>query len=130
MNVLESGVTLFGAPPESFVPSITKEIVFEALKREVGYLREELIMKPDSEWRDVPFYRRYAVLTLCRILYSFNKGTVVSKPRAARWALKYLPHEWNKIIIQALNPDAEGRTRNIPLSAIRRFIKFADAQFR
>lgn len=125
MNVLKSGVVLYGPPPESFVPQITPEILFEALEREVGYLREEIIEKPLSEWRDVPSYRAYAVLTLCRILYSFRKGTIVSKRRAANWAMKYLPEEWHKIIVQALETDGAA---GIPLSRIKQFIAFTDAQ--
>jgi hypothetical protein len=82
MNVLKSGIVLYGPNPETFVPPITPEILFPALEREVGYLREEIIEKPESEWRDVPSYRAYAVLTLCRILYSFRKGTIASKRRA------------------------------------------------
>ena len=128
LNVLESGVVLFGPRPESFVPQITPEILFQALEREVGYLREEISCKPESEWRDVPSYRAYAVLTLCRILYSLIKGTIVSKPRAARWAIKHLPEEWREIIIQALETDDGKRLTGIPLSRIEQFIGFTDAQ--
>ncbi len=59
MNVLKSGVVLYGPRPETFVPAITPQILFEALAREVGYLREEISEKPESEWRDVPHYRVY-----------------------------------------------------------------------
>ena len=45
-------------------------------------MKNEISTKPHSEWRDVPSYRAYAVLTLCRIFYTFKEGTVVSKPRA------------------------------------------------
>ena len=128
VNVLESGVVLYGPRPESFVPAITPEILFRALEREVGYLREEICEKPGSEWRDVPSYRAYAVLTLCRILYSFRRGTVVSKRRAARWALKHLPGEWHEIILQALESDDGKQSAAIPLSRIAQFIDFADAQ--
>ena len=128
MNVLKSGVVLFGPRPESFVPAITPEILFQALEREVGYLREEIIEKPESEWRDRLSYRAYAVLTLCRILYSFNRGTIVSKQRAARWAIKYLPEEWNEIILQALDYNNSKRSTDILLSRIKQFIAFADAQ--
>jgi predicted nucleotidyltransferase len=128
INVLKSGVILFGPRPESFVPAITPEILFQALEREVGYLREEIIENPQSEWRDVSSYRAYAVLTLCRILYSFNKGTVVSKQRAARWAIKHLPEEWNEIILQALDYNNSRRSTDILLSRIKQFIVFADAQ--
>jgi len=128
INVLESGVVLFGARPEVFVPTITPEMLFQALEREVGYLREEISHKPESEWRDVPSYRAYAVLTLCRILYSSRKGTIVSKPRAARWAIKHLPPEWREIIRQALETDDAVRSAEISLSRIEQFIDFADAQ--
>ena len=130
MNVLKSGVVLFGPRPESFVPAITPEMLFQALEREVGYLREEISEKPESEWRNVPSYRAYAVLTLCLILYSSRKGTIVSKPRAARWAIKYLPEEWGEVILQALGTDEAKGSAEIPLSRIKEFIDFADAQLR
>ena len=128
MNVLESGVPLYGERPESFVPEITPEILFEALVREVGYLREEMSVKPESEWRDVPYYRAYAALTLCRILYSHAKGAVVSKRRAARWAVKRLPEEWHDLILRALARDDAWLGTDAALSLIRRFIAFADAR--
>src|SRR4030095_2892784 len=99
MNVLKSGIVLYGPRPGPLLPENTDEDTFRALKREVGYLRAEIIENPHSQWRDVPSYRAYAVLTLCRILYSFRKGTIASKPRAARWAIKSLPERWNKIIL-------------------------------
>ena len=128
MNVLESGVVLHGPRPETFVPEITREILFQALVREVGYLREEIIEKPESAWRDVTSYRAYAVLTLCRILYSHSHYRVVSKKRAALWALKRLPEEWHELIVKALEGD--GRRSKIPLRRIRKFIAFADARLR
>jgi predicted nucleotidyltransferase len=121
LNVLKSGITLFGPKPESFVPEITSDVLLSALRRELGYLREEIIEKANSRWRDVPSYRSYAVLTLCRILYSFRYETIVSKPRAARWALTHLPTEWHEVILLAL-----GSQKAIPLARIRQFIRFAD----
>jgi hypothetical protein len=128
LNILQSGRVLFGPRPESFVPEITSEILFQALKREVAYLREEFTEKSESEWRDVPSYRAYAVLTVCRILYSFRKGTIVSKQLAARWALKQLPQEWHEIILQALEIDEAKLRPDIPLLRIEQFIDFGDAQ--
>ena len=128
MNVLQSGVVLYGPRPEVFVPAITPEILFQALEREVSYLREEISEKPQSEWRDVSSYRAYAVLTLCRILYSLRYGTVVSKRVAAKWALKNLPEEWSEIITQALKSDDGEQTLPIPLSRIEQFIDTASAR--
>lgn len=127
MEAMESGVVLFGPRPESFVPAITPEILFQALERELGYLREE-ITNPESEWRNVSSYRAYAVLTVSRILYSFRKGTIVSKQRAARWAIKYLPKEWNEIILQAPGIADSKRRQGISLPRIEQFIDFAEAE--
>ncbi len=128
MNVLESGVALLGPPANSFVPPITSETLFSALAREVRYLRQEIVEKADSEWRDVPKYRVYAVLTLCRILYSHTHGTVVSKPKAAEWALSALPDRWHAVIAEALAADAGGSADSLELNTIARFIEFTGAR--
>jgi hypothetical protein len=116
---------ILGPPADSFLPEITTEIFSAALRRELGYLREELSEESDSEWRDVPMYRAYAVLTVCRILYSWERRTVVSKPVAAKWALRDLPAQWRRIIQQALDFNETGRETDISLTRIRRFLEFA-----
>jgi len=130
LNVLQSGIVLYGPPASTFVPTITREVLFQALEREVGYLREEIVEKADSEWRDVPSYRVYAVLTLCRILYSFNKGTIVSKPNAAKWAIKQMGDHSSGIIRQALTSGISLQSPAIDLSQIQLFIRFVDHQLR
>jgi len=125
MNVLDTGKVLFGPQPKTFIPRINRSMLNQALSREVGYLREELIDKPRSKWRDVPSYRAYSVLTLCRILYSFNTGAVVSKPRAARWALRSVAAPYHAIIRQALREDETKPRHRIPLRKIRTFLQYA-----
>lgn len=128
MNVLKNGRVLFGPPPRTFVPPITRSILSRALEREIGYLRAELIEKPRSKWRDLPFYRAYAVMSVCRILYLLNSGTVVSKPCAAKWAMKDLPQKFRVIIARALAHDACTRSAPLPLAPIRQFVQFAGAR--
>jgi hypothetical protein len=91
-------------------------------------LRAEISEKSEREWRDVPSYRAYPVFTVCRILYSFRKGTIASKQLAAKWALKQLPQEWHEIILQALETDDAKLLPEIPLVRIKQFIAFGDAQ--
>ena len=128
VNVLASGVVLYGVPPATFVPPITDAVFFEALVREIGYLREEISENPESEWRDVPYYRAYAVLTVCRILYSSRKGGVVSKPEAARWAIDTLPEAWHGLIRQALKADYATLSTAAALAQVAAFITFAEGQ--
>ncbi len=124
MNILKSGIVLFGQPPSEFVPEITPGILHEALVRETGYLREE-IENPASEWRDVPKYRVYAVLTLCRILYSHATGEIASKPEAAAFVINELPADLRELVSKALSPDGEDRA-GIPLDGIERFAGFTE----
>jgi RimJ/RimL family protein N-acetyltransferase len=116
-NVLESGHVVFGAAPRTFVPRITPALMRAALQREVGYLRAELITQRDSAWRERPAYRRYAVLTLCRILYTRATGRVGSKRSAATWAIRRLPAGHRPTVRRALARPA--RARLIPLRPLR-----------
>ena len=128
LDYQRSGKILFGSPPETFLPDITPEIFSAALDRELAYLKEEISEKPSSEWRDVPMYRAYAVLTVCRILYSTAKRSITSKKTAAKWVIKKWPRRWTKIINQGLTYNEIGRESDIPLKDIEEFISFAAPQ--
>ncbi len=47
-------------------------------------------------------YQAFAVLTMCRALYAFEHGTIVSKPVAARWAQQMLGERRSTLIQRAL----------------------------
>jgi 8-oxo-dGTP pyrophosphatase MutT (NUDIX family) len=47
-------------------------------------------------------YRAYAVLTMCRALYTIQHGAVVTKAAAARWAQGALGERWAPLIERAL----------------------------
>ncbi|HEY6194468.1 MAG TPA: aminoglycoside adenylyltransferase domain-containing protein [Candidatus Eisenbacteria bacterium] len=126
LNVLASGITLAGPDPKTFLPPITKDLVSAALVREVGYLRREFADSA-SPWRGQPFYRIYAVLTLGRILYTHRKGGVVSKPRAARWALRALPPGRRSLVRDAL-AGARGIPTTLAVARITSFVRFVHGQ--
>lgn len=46
-------------------------------------------------------YQSYIVLSLCRVLYTLQHGTVVSKLVAARWAQATLDERWVSLIERA-----------------------------
>jgi hypothetical protein len=47
-------------------------------------------------------YHAYAIMTMCRALYTLDNGTIVSKPVAARWVQGKLGEDWSKVIDQAI----------------------------
>jgi hypothetical protein len=76
-------------------------------------LRRAVVTLMDEWWgtmRDDPAplvrhqigYHAYAVLTMCRILYTFDTGAIASKPVAARWAQGVTGGRWDDLIERAL----------------------------
>ena len=126
LNVLESGIVLAGPPPRSFVPPISDTMLNAALKRELDYLRREIITKSRSRWRTVGFYRIYAVLTVCRILYSLRTRTVPSKGTAARWAIDRLPANHRRLIRRAFQAHNGSRATALRVADIVSLIEFAE----
>ncbi len=49
-----------------------------------------------------PGYQPYAVLSMCRALYTLTTGELASKAKAANWAMASLPSEWCSLINHAL----------------------------
>ena len=93
--VREKGVTLFGPSPKSIIEPISKEEFIESVKDHT---------KSWGEWINDMHTRpaqAYAILTLCRALYSYTYGEQVSKKKAAEWAQTELP-EWSSLIQNAL----------------------------
>ena len=121
-DFLQRGHTLLGADPQTFLPKITPALLHEALVREVDYLREGL--GPDSEWRDRESYRTYAVLTLCRILYTNATSQLASKRAAAEWAQGHVPEEWHQLIHVAAGVSDQAWVARTTLDPILHFIDF------
>ena len=83
--------------------------------------------KPRSKWRHLRSYRVYAVLTVCRILYSSHTRDIVSKPIAARWAITRVPFKYRTLIQLALRAHTRGGAIGLGTFRIRDFIEFAKA---
>ena len=120
------GLVLLGPDPHEFVPEITPVLLHAALVREVGYLREEISTKRESEWRHRSSYQAYAVLTLCRILYSNATGGVGSKGKAATWFVARTPAETglHQLVQVAEGVSNEAWIADLPIPAIERFIDY------
>lgn len=98
-------IALFGPDPKSIYPQPSSESTAAALDRELRSVR-----------RNFRRYPAYAVLNLCRLLYSWRTGRVaVSKRAAAEWALERFPAEWRGLIRTAVDhyagrSDTSGRS--------------------
>ncbi|MFO7680468.1 MAG: DUF4111 domain-containing protein [Chloroflexota bacterium] len=96
----QHGVTLFGPPVASLLDPVTADDLKQAVTEILREWWEPMLQEPAFVQRRE--YQAFAVLTMCRALYTLRLGDVVSKPAAARWALVELPGRWAVLIEQAL----------------------------
>jgi Domain of unknown function (DUF4111)/Nucleotidyltransferase domain len=96
----EHGVVLDGPEPRTFVDGVHPDDLRRAVS---DVLREWWLPMLDEPIRLRKWgYRCYAVLTMCRMLYSLSHGTIVSKRVAARWTQETLGPRWTDLIRDAL----------------------------
>ena len=115
--IREHGIALVGPDPRTLIDPVGADDLRDAV---VSILHGWWLPAPACRRvLENPFYRCYAVLTMCRILYTLEYGTVVSKPVAARWVQETLDGRWAPLIDAArswsrdLAPDLDETLRFI-----------------
>ena len=95
----ERGITVTGPDPKTLIdpvsPAGLRWAVSEILQ---NWFRHFLDDPAPLKSRG---YQSYTVRTMCRILYTYEHGEIVSKPAAAAWAKQNLDHEWIGLIERA-----------------------------
>jgi hypothetical protein len=107
----ERGITLAGPDPRELVA----EVPADALRRRMRQLIESFL--PDLfSWIgfDIAWAQRYAVTTLCRMLYTLDTAEVASKQASLEWAQDALNPAWRDLIQQVLDDRALGWDPNDP----------------
>jgi len=123
--VRETSITLFGPSPKTIIEPISKDEFIQTIR---------VHAKAWDEWIHDMHNRKsqaYAILTMCRTLYTLKYGEQVSKKQAALWAEKEFP-EWASIIESALLWREAWRDENVDHDATfqetMRFVSFAISQ--
>jgi len=100
--IRQQGTVLAGPDPKTLIDPVSPEDIRRAVK---GVLQEWWApMLEDPSWlkNHGSEYHAFAILTMCRALYTLEHGTIVSKPMAARWAQKELGERWSRVIERSL----------------------------
>ena len=96
----EYGVALIGPEPRTFIDPVRPDDLRRAVS---DVLREWWMPMLEEPMRLQGWgYRCYAVLTMCRMLYSLSHGTIVSKRVAAHWTQQTLGPRWEGVVRDAL----------------------------
>jgi len=92
----ERGITMAGPAPETIIDFVSPDDLRQAMVAILEGWASKILDDPaQMQYRG---YQSYIVLSLCRILYTLEYGTVVSKPAAARWAQEALDDGWMPLI--------------------------------
>ena len=83
--VREYAVPLFGGDPKEVIPYISSEEFVKQIKGYALGFRDRIKTCKDG------YSQAYAILTVCRALYTVRTGKQTSKPAAAMWAMEFLP---------------------------------------
>ncbi|MGH2537958.1 MAG: aminoglycoside adenylyltransferase domain-containing protein [Candidatus Promineifilaceae bacterium] len=122
----EQGVVLAGPPPATFIDPVGP-----------ADLRRAVLDILAEWWAGMPAdpaplqglgYPAYAVLTMCRALYTLEHGALVTKAAAARWAQQALGPPWADLIGRALAGRPEDAA--VSLAEALDFIRFTLARSR
>jgi len=98
----ESGVVVAGPPVRPLIAPVSPDELRRAVLEVLATWWAPMLDKPGLRFSG-PGYQPYAVLTMCRALYTLKHGNIVSKPVSARWALEALDKRWTKLIESALS---------------------------
>jgi len=101
-TVREVGLTTCGPPPQALIPEVSQSEFVEAVREQAEVWKEWVYNMR------TPGAQSYAVLTMCRALYTHAHGRQTSKKQAALWAQDYLP-QWASLIQQSSHWLSEGR---------------------
>lgn len=96
----QSRTGLSGPPLDDLIDPVSPDDLKAAILDVIDVWWQPMLENPDR--LRAPGYQPFAVLSMCRALYTISKGELVSKERAALWALETLPQEWSSLIRRAL----------------------------
>jgi hypothetical protein len=98
--VREHGVVIYGPAPQNLIDPVSPQELRAAVCQHLKTQWQQMLAG-DLEWLRPRNYQAFAILTMCRALYTLQHNTTVSKPQAAVWAQELYP-QWRPIIERAL----------------------------
>lgn len=104
--VQERGIIVSGPDPRTLIDPIPPDQLRASMRPMLHDWAAQILDDP-AQMRQRG-YQSYTVLTMCRILYTLENGTVTSKPKAMRWAQAWMDEGWVDLIERAW----EGRHRS------------------
>ncbi len=97
--IREQGIVIAGPTPKSLIDPVYPNDLRNAVKSYLYKWWQPMLT--DSTKLQSSDYQAYAILSMCRTLYTLQYGEIASKPVAAKWIQQKT--QWRDAIEQALN---------------------------
>jgi predicted nucleotidyltransferase len=97
----ERGMTLAGTEARQFVAEVPTDVLRSKMRTLIARFLPDLLSWTNFD--EVAWSQRYAVATLCRMLYTLDTGEITSKQNALEWAKSALPERWRGLIQQTID---------------------------
>ncbi len=98
--VREHGVALAGPAPRELIDPVAPEELRAAVRALLAGWWTAMLEQPD--WFRERRYQAFAVLSMCRALFTLEHGALASKLAAAAWARSALGEAWTPLIERTL----------------------------
>ncbi|MBI3176321.1 MAG: DUF4111 domain-containing protein [Chloroflexi bacterium] len=98
----ECGVIVTGPSPAELIDPVSGEEIRTAVLQIMNEWWEPMLHNP--AWLDErgPEYKVYAVVSMCRVMYTLEHKEIASKPTSARWAIQQVDETQRQQIEDAL----------------------------
>ena len=130
--IREHGVVIAGPDPHTLIDPVDADGLRDAMREMLEKWWRPLLDDPD--WLQTSQNQPFAILTMCRTLYTLEHGVVASKPVTAQWAQGALGEQWAALIEWALawSPDTESNQLTSTLKLIqytlKRYAQYEDSE--
>jgi len=123
----EHGIAIAGPDPRTLIDPISTDDIRRAAVAATDAIAGEWLRQAQHDpdwlaWMKRQQHHAFVVLTLCRLLYSLDVGSVASKPAAAHWAQQRDGAPWATLIAYALA--AQHEIGDAPASIVDETIAF------
>ncbi len=124
----EKGVALLGPDPKSLIDLISSEELRAGVRRRLHEWATWAANPHDPEWLPPRSHQAYVVETMCRALYTLTFGELVSKRKAALFAVSNLPEPWGRLVDQAVSGRADATPDETTMEDVLSFVRWVASE--
>ena len=118
----QHGISLFGPLPVTLIDPIAPDDLIAATRTRLRDWAVWANDEDDPEWSAPLRHKFYVIETMCRGLYTLEKGEIASKATAVAWARQHLPEPWRALLERSRSWQVEERVDASEIAPVRAFV--------